>query len=269
MSKQLQKQQANAVANSIDANQPLIMPDEVRLPIAGIVQDKNHFLKQDPEKYELGQIIAIGTGEIISKQDAKGAHALNFIPIHMKRIWVCKNPRQSDNKLYDKSFEPNQLIWKTENPADSRILQEENLAKENECKARVNKFLQFMSYVEGYDMPLIISFGKSGKRAGEDLLTRLTFAFQGPKNIQFWEQKYKLTTFLDNYQGHDFFRYAFEKIEEGPTKDELELAQAWASTVATQNYQPDVEEFEEDEEIPPAVKPSVGKAPSSEDDSPY
>lgn len=243
-----------------------LLPEEIRLPIVGIIQEKNHLLDQS-EKYEIGQLVDFSTGEIISRKNDDGINALKFVPIHVKRVWIAKNPRTRDSKMFDSNFEPNALIFKTENPADPRIMEEEQLAKDRDAVPRVKKYLQYLCYIEGQDMPAIISFGKSSKVAGEQLLTKIQFAKQGPGKVDMWKRKYQLTSVPATYQDHNFFKLNFERIDD-PTEAELETTQCWANTIAKQNYQPDVE-VDDDPEDTSAPQQSAPAQSQPATEAPY
>jgi hypothetical protein len=267
MTKEMTKPQNTMPTVPAGDSQATLMPDELRLPIVMIIQEKNHLIKQYKDKYEPGMIIETSEGEVMGTPDENGNHALTFIPIHFKRLWICKNPREKGDKMYDKAYEPGELIFRTENPADPRIAEEDEIAKQNGCVSRVKKFLQFLSFVDGYEMPVIISFGKSSRIAGENFLNKLVFAKKGPKKLDFWQRKYKLSAVFTEYKEYEFYSFKVEKAGE-PSEEELALCKDWFSSIASSNYQAEVDDAEEGVEEPPKKKNGKKKRPAGEE-APY
>lgn len=222
-----------------------LMADEVRVPIVMLIQDKNHLLLQDPKRYQLGMIVEMQNGEILSRFDETGSAYINFVPIHFKRLWVCKNPIEKSHRLFDKLLNPKETIWATENHNDPRIKEEYKIAVENEVNPRVTKYIQFLGYVEGYEMPVILSLGAGSRIVGENLLNRLIFGKSGPMAIEFWQRKFKLTSFqTPSRHGGNYWTYRFEKIAP-PTDQELQIVKAWENSIARKNYKPDNDYFED------------------------
>lgn len=249
-----------------------LLKEEIRLPIVMVIQEKNHLLKKFPGEYSLGMLVETSTFEVISQQDGQN-QVLNFIPIHFKRIWICRNPRQSSEKLFDKLYDANEIIWKTEDPNDPRIAEEVKLGEDNECSPRVHKYIQVLAYVEGSDMPLIISFGKSNLRTGETLLNNLVFAKSGPRKLEYYQHKYKLICALQQWKDYEFYSLTIKKSKDEITPEEAQTVEAWNGSVAQQNYQADMDE--EQEEKPDGNsdsekgKPDASSPNSKGDAKPY
>lgn len=261
--------QNNQIAQPMDS-QATLMQDELRLPIVIIIQEKNHLIKQYKDRYEPGMIVETSEGEILGKPDSNGIHTLKFIPIHFKRVWICKNPREKDSQMFDKTYEPGEIIFRTEKPEDPRIAEEDVLAQQRGCKSRMNKFLQFLSYIEGYEMPVIISFGKSSRISGENFLNKLVFAKNGPKKLDFWKRKYKLSALFTEYKEYEFYSFKVEKFGD-PDEEELAICKDWANSIARINYQAQVDDAEDEDAQPSSAATPVtdGKERPATEEAPY
>ncbi len=123
--------------------------------------------------------------------DAKPGQILNnitkevlppvFIPIMRHIEWIrfnagsSKLPDGSPNPAFDKAYEPSEVIWRSTDPNDPRVIKEAAWGPNGE-KPLALKFLSFLSYFPGSSMPVMVSFYKTSLNAGKTINSVLEYS---------------------------------------------------------------------------------------------
>lgn len=123
--------------------------------------------------------------------DAKPGQLLNnitkevlpsvFVPIMRHIEWIrfnagsAKLPDGSANPAFDKAFEPSEVIWRSTDPNDPRVIAESVWGPNGE-KPLALKFLNFLSYFPGSSMPVMVSFYKTSLNAGKAVNSVLEYS---------------------------------------------------------------------------------------------
>lgn len=110
---------------------------------------------------------------------------IEFIPIFKSTNFVKFNPRSSDDPNFDPAYEPGAIIWNTNDPNDERVKETE--FGEDGTKPTAIRFMNFLCYFPGFEMPIMVSFGKTSFKAGQKLLS---MAWYSGKSM--YANKYRL-----------------------------------------------------------------------------
>jgi len=157
----------------------------------------------DPKIHVPGSLINSLTKEILPLDEAGG---VVFVPILKKKNWVRFNPSKKDDKNFDPAFEPGAVIWRSDNPLDPRVKAGSEFGPNGEPPA-VTAFLNFLAYIPGYKMPIIVSFSKTSYRAGKELLSLTQFS-----DGDMFAWKYRLKAKAEKNDLGQFFVLKVEKI---------------------------------------------------------
>ena len=152
--------------------------DDLIIPRAKLLQAMSPEIVDGVEGLRPGMIINSLTGEVLPEE---------FIPVFKFKDFIRFNPRSKDDPNFDSAFEPGGVIWKTSDPTDPRV--EETKFGPNGEKPLATTFLNFFSHSPGSEMPVIISFAKTGYKAGKQLLSLCKFS-----GGDMFSKKYKLTS---------------------------------------------------------------------------
>lgn len=98
-----------------------------------------------------------------------------FIPIFKFTNWIRFNPRESSKPGYDAKFGPGDIIWRSSDPYDKRVIEEGKFGDDGE-RPLATKFLNFFSLFPGVSMPIIVSFSNSSFKTGKELISLAQFA---------------------------------------------------------------------------------------------
>lgn len=118
-------------------------------------------------------------GQILNNITKEVLPAL-FVPIMRHIEWIRFNagspklPDGSPNPAFDKAFEPSEVIWRSTNPNDPRVIAESGWGANGE-KPLALKFLSFLSYFPGSSMPVMVSFYKTSLNAGKSINSVLEY----------------------------------------------------------------------------------------------
>lgn len=181
--------------------------DDFEIPRAKLF----HGLPTEYEDYpdaKPGQIINNITKEVLPAV---------FIPIFRHIEWIKFNPRDSKDPNFDSNFDAGAVIWRSTNPQDPRVIKDGAFGPNGELPT-ATKFLSFLSYFPGVNMPVIVSFSKTSFKAGKQLNTMLTF-----NTGDMWESKFSLSSKLTK-SGQNAY-YVFE-IKGAGKSSEAEIAVA-------------------------------------------
>ena len=136
--------------------------EDVMIPRASLLQSLSPEIIEDTHKHlnlKVGQIINSLTKEVLPD---------TFIPIIRFVTWVRFNPRNKEDKNFDPTYDAGATIWRSNDPHDERVLREGKFGPNGE-KPLATKFVNFLCYFPGVEMPIVISFSKTSFKAGKQL----------------------------------------------------------------------------------------------------
>lgn len=148
-----------------------------------------------------------------------------FIPIKREVCWIRFNPQNqknqdgSTNPDFDLAFEPGALIYKTCDPNDPRVIKEAAWGANGE-KPKALKFINYLSFFPGVDIPLIFSFYKTTLDAAKVIDTEI-YLHRETKSI--YEHSFKVSVFLKKTGNHE--HYSLKALYNGKPNPE-DLAKA-------------------------------------------
>ncbi len=135
--------------------------EDLVMPRAKLIQALSPEMQEGLEGIKVGSIINSLTKEVLPEI---------FIPIFFFKTFIRFNPRKKDDPNFDREFEPGAVIWMSNDPHDPKVIAETGF-KNNRKKPLAVTFLNFFSYFPGVSMPVIVSFSKTGYKAGRQLLS--------------------------------------------------------------------------------------------------
>lgn len=163
---------------------------DLMIPRAKLLQALSPEVSEDGSELRQGQVI-----NSLSKDVLPGI----FIPVFKYTNWIRFNPRDNEKPGFDKDFAPGQLIYQTNDPHDPR-LETDGRFGEDGTPPLATKFLNFLSWFPGHDMPLLLGFCNTSYKAGKKLFTLSMFS----KGDMFAKQ-YRLTTKKTKNDKGEFF----------------------------------------------------------------
>jgi len=124
-----------------------------------------------------------------------------FIPIFKFTNWIRFNAAKKTDPGFDPAFEPKEIIWRSTDPTDQRVIDESGFGPNGELPL-ATKFLNFLSYFPDMEMPMpiILSFSKSSFRAGKELLSLTKYA-----GGDMFSRQYKLSAIQKENELGKFF----------------------------------------------------------------
>jgi hypothetical protein len=137
---------------------------------------------ENPKKFQQGLIINSLTKEELSD---------TFTPIFVYFEWIRFNPRGKDQAGYDPNFGPGDVIWRSVDPHDSRVVAESHFGPNGE-KPLATKIMNFFCRFKDEPMPVIVGFSNTSYRAGKQLLSLAKFS-----GGDMFARTYKLTSKLE------------------------------------------------------------------------
>lgn len=178
-------------------------------------------------------------GDIV---DSIGAEKVGdtFTVLFYRKHWIRFNPRNKHDPAFDSSYEPGQLIYRTDNPLDEQLnakravinnqtgeevyITDKDFGPNNE-KPRATVFMSFMCMFQDYDMPIVLSFCNTSLKAGKKLYTNVTM--KPPSSLKTpYAYTYKLSSKEQVTDGNSYFVY--EVSNAGKSQgDFLEQAKLW------------------------------------------
>jgi hypothetical protein len=164
-----------------------------------------------------GMIINSLTKEILPSE---------FIPIFKFTNWIRFNPRNTKDPAYDAAYGPGEVIWRTNDPLDPRVIEESKFGADG-TPPLATKFLSFFSVFKGVGMPVVVSFSKTSFKAGKRLLSLAQFAAKDNQPLDMFGMRYALSSVQEtNPAGQMYFVLDVKQL--GYTEG-VELAQAAAT----------------------------------------
>jgi len=136
-----------------------------------------------------------------------------FIPLYKFTNYIRFNPRNQKHPDYDPAYGPGDIMWRTSDPLDKRVIEETKFRDDGSAPLAI-KFLNYMSYFPGTDMPIVVSFAKTSYNAGKNLLN---LALRTKKAM--FATKYKLSSMPEvNSAGQSYFVLSVDSL--GPVSEE-------------------------------------------------
>jgi hypothetical protein len=143
-----------------------------------------------------------------------------FIPVFKFTNWMRFNPRKKDDVNFNPDYAPGDILWRSNDPHDPRVIQEGQWGPNNEAPV-ATKFLNFFSYFPGVPMPVVISFSKTSFKAGKQLLTLCKFL-----GGDIFSKKYYLGTVKITNDMGSFFIYSIAP-RGNAKKEDIKVAETW------------------------------------------
>lgn len=208
----------NQILALFDKNRPGfeegINPNEITIPRATLLQGLSPDVNKDPKKFYAGLLINSITKETLTP---------NFVPIIKWTNWVRFNPRNNQDPNFLKDFKPGELIWSSTDPEDPRVKEETKFGPNGEPPAATT-FMNFLCYFEGFTLPLVLSFSRTGYKAGKNFFT-MAMGFGGA----LYSRKYQLKSVSDTNDKGTY--YVPEVTPIGPcSADEVEIGKVLYDT---------------------------------------
>jgi len=212
MNKDLEKRDNSLTAPKGRGFEEGINKEELEIPRAKLLQALSPEVQDD----------GLAQGLIINSM-TKVALPEVFVPIFKFTNWIRFNPRSDKDPAYDSAFGPGDIIWRSSDPNDPKVIEEGKFGDDGSTPL-ATKFLNFFSYFAGCDMPVVISFSKTSFRAGKRLLSLAAF-----KGGDMFAHAYRLNAKkVDNDKGK---YYVLEVAPSGPAPDEdKRVCEDWYET---------------------------------------
>lgn len=110
-----------------------------------------------------------------------------FIPILKFTTFIQWNPRKTSDANFDKNYQPGELIFQTNEVKDQRVQAGIKFGPNGEAP-KVTRYMNFLCYFEGNNLPVILSFAKTSMKAGEALNSLLV-----SKGGNVWNYKFQVS----------------------------------------------------------------------------
>jgi hypothetical protein len=139
-----------------------------------------------------------------------------FVPVFKFTTFVQWNPRKKDDPNYDPAFELGEIVFQTTDPLDPKVREGIKFGPNGEAP-KVTRYMNFLSYFPGQNMPLVLSFAKTSMQAGQRLNTLAI-----SKGGNMWENQYKLS--ISQREGATGKYFVLDVIDANVKSDEAQLA---------------------------------------------
>ena len=232
--------------NTTQSNLPAVKPKpprgfegesdnvDLRLPRVKLLQALSPECSDESLDLKAGQIINSLTKEVLPGE---------FIPIYKGQTFIRFNPRNTKDENYDQAYGPGEMIYRTTDPTDGRVVADIKFGPNGERPA-CTKFLNFLSYFPDVPMPIILSFCNTSYKTGRQLLSLAKFA-----NCDMFSRKYRLFSKHETKNGNEY--YVFAVSPSGiATEEEYSLAEQWYDQYAPKK---DEIQFEHEGESKPVT----------------
>lgn len=245
-SKEIVKKPAGAIMDPTAVQEGFeepIDPDDLIISRATLLQALSPDVVAHGDKFRPGMVIDSVTKDILPAE---------FIPLYKFTNYIRFNPRNSKDPVYDPAYGPGEIIWRTTDPLDPRVQKETKFGDDGSNPIAI-KFLNFMSYFPGVDMPIAVSFSRTSYKAGKKLLN---LGLRTKKSM--FATKYKLSTVIETNSANQQY-FVFEVDSLGPvTEEEFALAKKMKDIYALNLVKIQPEQTEEHEQpLDPTLPPAV------------
>ena len=181
--------------------------DNIVISRAKLLQGLSEEVKQDARTWQAGMIIDSVTKEPLPK---------SFIVLaQMPSSWIYFNPRDKKHKHFIPEFGPGDVVWQSNDPEDPRV-KTHGAWKDDEPPA-ATEYINFLVYVEGSPIPLVLGFAKTSMQVGKGLYTMIVRS-----GGAVYTRKYELSSVSKNKNGNDFFVLQVRPAGKC-TEDEVEI----------------------------------------------
>lgn len=201
--------------------------DELIIPRAQLLQALSEPVVEKPAQFHPGLIINSLTREIMPEV---------FVPIFKFTNWIRFNPRNSKDPNFDPNRGPGEIIWRSNDPYDQKVKTEGSFGPDGE-RPLATKFLNFLSYFPGINMPIIVSFANTSYKAGKQLLSLAQFS-----GLDMFARQYELKAKQETKDVGTYFIFEVASKGDAP-EDTYKLAEKW-----WEEYHPKVGEIKVHEE---------------------
>lgn len=140
--------------------------EDLIIPRAKLLQALSPEVQAEGSTLKAGMVINSVTQEALPEL---------FVPIFKFTNWIRFNPRDPKSPGFDAAFEPGAIVWRSNDPYDPRVQQQAKFGEDG-SKPLATKFLNFFSYFQGVDMPIVLSFCNTSFKAGKQLLSIAQFS---------------------------------------------------------------------------------------------
>lgn len=205
MKNEIAKTQNTQIAVPSQARQGFEVPcstEDLIIPRAKLFQGLPTEYEEYPDA-KPGQILNNVTKEVLPAV---------FIPIMRHIEWIRFNPRDGKDPNFDKAFQPGEVIWRSTNPNDERVIKESTWGVDG-AKPLALKFLSFLSYFPGSSMPIVVSFYKTSFNAGKTVNSVLEYS-----KGNMYEHSFRLTTKMTKSDQYSY--YVLQTAYAGKAKEE-------------------------------------------------
>lgn len=185
---------------------------DIMIPRVKLLQALSPEVQEGDGKLRQGMLVNSLTKEELPK-DAEGW--ITFIPIMRSVNWVKFNARNDKDPAYDPTYELGQLIWRSNDPSDPLVIQEGKFGPKGEPPV-ATKFINYLAWVPGCEMPIVLSFSKTSFKAGK-ALTTLTEMVHGKDDLFQW--KYRVRAKKEQNKAKQQY-FVLEATEAGKASEE-------------------------------------------------
>lgn len=246
--KDIQTKQETEVATSATTvtrrgHESPVDQSDLMIPRAKLLQALSPEVQEDGKRYQQGMIVNSITKDELPK-DANGT--ITFLPVMRSVNWVRFNPQSDKDPDFNPDFGAGDVIWKSNDPKDPRVISEGGWGPENEPPKAI-KFINYLAIIPGTTMPIVISFGKTSFKAGKALTTMTQFA---DGDLFAW--RYKLRAKKEQNDAKQ--QYFVLSVESGGKAETSEYAQAERIYEAFSGKDLKVHDEDASDEAAPATK---------------
>jgi hypothetical protein len=147
------------------------------IPRVKLLQGLSPEVQASPRDFYAGMIIDSLTKAVLPAK---------FVPVFKTMSWARFNPRDPKDVNFNSEFAAGDLVWRSVDPNDPRVIEETKWGPRNE-KPLATAFMNYLCYFEGVTMPLVLSFSRSSYPVGKELYN-LALRAEG----DMFSQKYEL-----------------------------------------------------------------------------
>ncbi len=184
-------------------------PSDIIIPMAKLIHPLSPEISDGLPGIKPGSIINNITKSVLPEE---------FIPIFRFKTFLKFNPRDRKDDLFDENFQPGALIWRITDPSDPRV--EECKFGEDGSKPTALSVLNFFSFFNGEDMPVVIPFMRTSYKAGKQLLSVAKM-----QRCDMFKKKYRLYSQKESNEKGEYFVLKFSIVGDA-TPGEYELCES-------------------------------------------
>lgn len=212
--------------------------DELILPRAKLLQALSPEVQEEGATLKQGVIINSLTKEILPEI---------FIPIFKFTTWIRFNPRDEKDPNFDPAYDKGEIIWRTNDAADPRTSEAEFGAAGE--KPVAIKFMNFLAYFPGCNMPVVLSFAKSSFKAGKRLFSLAKYS-----TGDMFSRRYKLSKEQKVDGDMRWYEFRVEPAGMVEDKNDFNIAEEWYNDLSKANIVVHMEEDIEEEDREPGAE---------------